>query len=334
MQTATPASSFIARLCATVALLCAAITAASAAAPQKELAIAVAPAPPSLPLYVAESQGYFAEEGLKLRWLECRSGVRCMELMLGGEADLATAADAAVMFRSFERNDYAVLGTLAKIPDDLKLVARRSAGITTARNLVGKRIGTVLRSSSHYFLDAFLLLNGIDPHSAFIVGLAPEDMVDALADGRVDAVSVWEPMGFQAWTRLKNDAVLLHDPEVYNASFNLLASRRITGSRDADLAKLLRAIGRAQRFIAARPLDAQAILRARLGMDQASVDWIWKSAQYSLTLDQSLLRTLEAEARWAQREGHVLGKRTPNYLKFIHAAPLRSVDDDAVSLPR
>lgn len=299
---------------------------------QRALTVAVASSPLSLPLYVADSEGYFADEGLKLNWVECTGGFRCMQLMFGGQADLATASDVPVMFNSFERSDYAVIGTFATVSDELKVVARRSAGITSAQQLAGKRIGAVLRSSSHYFLDAFLLINGIDPTSVTLVALRPEEMVDSLTTGKVDAVSAWEPIGYQAKARLADDAVVLPNAAVYNETFNLIASRRVFGTHDAELVKVLRAVERATRFIRTQPAQAQAILRNRLKVDQGLVDWVWPGLQFRLSLDQALLRTLEAEARWAMRGGQVDARKAPKFRSFVHTAPLRAANEAAVSL--
>jgi ABC-type nitrate/sulfonate/bicarbonate transport system substrate-binding protein len=308
--------------------------ATAAGAPPKELTIAVATTPVSLPLFVADSQGYFADEGLKPRLQECVGGFRCMQLMFAGEADLATAADAPIMFNSFDRADFAVLGTFVIAHDETKLVARKSAGITKPQQLSGKRVGAVLRSSSHYFLDAYLLMNGVEPKSVTTLGLAPDALVDALASGQVDAIAVWEPQGWQAMNRLKGDAALLPSSGVYNETFNLVASRRVIGARDAELTKVLRAIERATRFIRTRPAEAQAVLRARLRMDQDTVDWLWQGLHFRLSLDQGLLRTLEAEARWALREGHVRPGKVPNFLNYVHGSPLRAVNESAVGLPQ
>jgi NitT/TauT family transport system substrate-binding protein len=67
-------------------------------------------------------------------------------------------------------------------------------------------------------------------------------------------------------------------------------------------------------------------------VDAGFAEWIWKPRRASLTLDQSLVKTLESEARWAMREGHVKGSVAPNYLGFIHAAPLQALDPDAVGM--
>ena len=314
-----------------IAALCGWVAAPPAqAAP---LTLAVARTPLSLPLYVAQAMGYFSEAGLNPTLSDCVGGHRCLQLVLEGAADLATASDSPVMFRSFERSDYVVIGTFATTSDDVKLVGRRSASITRPGDLRGKNVAVVRGASSHYFLDSFLLLNGIDPRSVNMIALQPDEMAAAMQSGKVAAVAVWEPFAFDTLRAMKGDATVLPHAGVYSLSFNLVAQRWLAGARDTDLVKLLRAVGRAEAFIRNKPLEAQAILRRRLGVDQAFIDWVWPGLHFQLSLDQSLIKTLESEARWAIREGHVAGKTVPNYLRYMHPLPLREVDANAVSLP-
>lgn len=316
------------RLLATLAalwLLC-------APARSEPLSIAVARAPLSLPLYVAEHQGYFAAEGLAPKIIDCIGGHRCLQLMFDAGADIATASDSALMFRSFERDDFVVIGTFVTSGDDVKLIGRKDAGVAAPSDLRGKKIGVVRASSSHFFLDAYLLWHGIDPGTVELIGLQPEEMAPAMQSSQVAAVAIWEPYAFATIRALQGNASVLPQSNVYTLSFNLVAQRRLAGSRDAELAKLLRAVARAEAFIGDRPLEAQAILRQRLGVDQQFVEWVWPGLHYRLSLDQSLIKTLESEARWAIREGHVAGKATPNFLRYMHAAPLREVDAATVGL--
>lgn len=246
--------------------------------------------------------------------------------MLDGSADLATASDSPVMFRSFERDDYVVIGTFVTTSDDVKLVARKAAGVAQPGDLRGKKIGVVRGASSQFVFDSYLLWNGIDPASVELVGLQPDEMAQALRTAKVDAVAAWEPFAFDAIGAAKDAAVMLPHSGVYTLSFNLVAHRRLAGARDPELAKLLRAVARATGFIREQPREAQAILRARLGVDQRFVEWVWPGLRFQLALDQSLVKTLESEARWAIRSGHVVGQTVPNYLRYMHAAPLRQVD--------
>ncbi len=96
------------------------------------------------------------------------------------------------------------------------------------------------------------------------------------------------------------------------------------------MVRLLRAVERAEQFIQDHPAQAQAILREQLKLDQSFVDWVWGGLGFRLSLDQALLTTMEGEARWAQREGHVAERARPNMLTLIHAGPLRAVKPGAV----
>lgn len=295
----------------------------------ERLDIAVSRTPLSLAVYIAQEKGFFAAQGLDVRLLNCVGGHRCMRQMLNGEADIATAGDMPIAINAFERSDYAVLATMVTTGDDLKLVTRARAGVRTPADLAGKRIGAVIGSASQYFLELYLMAAGVDPRQLSVVGLQPEELPEALAAGRVDAISAWEPFGWQAMKALGDGGLALPAAGAYFQTFNLVARRQLVGTRDATLVQLLRAMDRADRFIAAEPAAAREILRQRLGIEPAFVDRIWQGLGFRLALDASLVATMEGEARWARREGHAKGPM-PNLGALIHAAPLKAVRPSAV----
>jgi ABC-type nitrate/sulfonate/bicarbonate transport system substrate-binding protein len=306
---------------------------AAATCTAQDLAIAVSRSSMSLPVFVADSQKFFADEGVAVTTRECIGGHRCIKLMLDGEVPLATAAEMPVMLNSFARSDFAIVATFVTSKRDVKLIARKSTGITTASDLSGKRIGTVKGTSAHYFLDTFLLFNAVDPRRVELVPLAPEQIADALGEGRIDAAAIWEPFANRSMRALSGDAVVIPSARIYTETFNLLASHKFVAERETDLVKVLRALVRAQRFIRERPRQAQAILKERLQEDQGFVDATWNDFDYRMSLSQPLVSTLEGQARWAVREGYVGRDRPiPNFLHFVAPEPLRKVEPSAVTL--
>jgi NitT/TauT family transport system substrate-binding protein len=299
------------------------------------LRLAVSMTPLSLPIFVAEQQGYFAEAGLQLRLQEVVGGHRAMQLLLEGKADLATASEAVLMFNSFKSPPLALLASFVSSGNDSKLVLGPNSDIKQVKDMLGKRVGTVLGTASHYMLDTTLLAHGVDPNKVQIINLQPEAMADLLKSGQVDAVAIWEPLPFKLLQALPGSQVLPTSGS-YRLSFNLIAAKAMLGPRDEELQKVLAALERAERFIALKPDQAQALLRARLKLDQAFIDWIWPSYHYRLALDQWLLSSLEAEARWARQGGHIKGlegsARSPNYLDLIYAKPLRKIAPASVGL--
>jgi len=294
---------------------------------------ALVPAAWAAPLVIAVSQSFFAEEGLQPRMSPCVGGGRCMRMLRESRADVATMSDTPIMFAAFEGRDFAVIATFVTTTDDVKLIARRDSGISRAAHFAGKTVGVVHGAAGHYFLDVFLTLHGIDPKTVRTVPLSPEGMREALAAGTVDAVSIWEPFAHRIVRSAGDRVVVLPNPGLYRMTFNLVASRRVADTRDADLAALLRALERAQTFIHDEPARAQAILRERLGVDEDFVRAVWPTLNFRLSLDQALLRTLESEARWALREGHAQGE-VPNHLPLLDPRPLLKVKPAAATLPR
>lgn len=308
-------------------LCCGAISSAWTA----PLVLALSTSPLSLPVYVAQSQGYFEAEGVQLKVVDVIGGVRTLQQLRSGEADLATSSESVVMFNSFGARDFSLLASFVTSAEDVRLIVGPGLDPAQPRRLEGKRIGTIVASASHYYLDTWLLVHGIDPKKITVVSLAPEAMEAALASGAVDAVSVWEPFGFKILGAVPG-AKALPNPGAYTLSFNLLVNSRQLGQRDEELTRILKAVDRAERFIKERPVEAQTILRDRLHIDQAFVDWIWPRYRFQLSLNQSLLSTLESEARWARSEGHIKADRIPNFLALFHTGPLRAARADAVGI--
>ena len=303
---------------------------APAAAAAEPFRIAASRAPVSLPLYVAQQRGFFADEHLEVAITDCIGGARCLRQVFDGQADLAATSEMPVVLQAFAHADVAILATLAHANDNLKLIARKASGITRSEQLAGRRVGVIAGTASQYLLETHLLAVGVDPRGVSMVPLQAEETVAALKSGRIDGLAVWEPFGYAALHGIDAVGVRLPLSGGYIESYNLVGRRALFAARADALVRLLRAVERAEQFIRTHPADAQAILREQLKLDQNFVDWVWGGLGFRLSLDQALLTTMEGEMRWAQREGHVAGGARPNVLTLIVPGPLRAVRPDAV----
>ncbi|HTD02430.1 ABC transporter substrate-binding protein [Undibacterium sp.] len=304
------------------ALGCSAVSVASAN-PAAPITIATGTGLPSTVIFVAEELGYFAKEGLNVRIENCVAAFRCIASMLDGKAQFSSAGDLAIMFNSVERKDFVILATYSSSPSILKLITRKSAHISKAQDLVGKRVGIIGKSASHYFLDNFLLFEGVDPKRVEHVPLEVEDMPAALAGGTVDALSTFDSLISRQRAALGNDAFDIVVPS-YNLSTHLVALRKTVTQSHADTVKLLRAMEKAVQFIASEPLKAKAILAKHSGMDRAAIDSLWAGSQFKLELDPSLLVTLNSAARWAKNENLISDTQFPDFSSFIYPEPLNT----------
>lgn len=300
-----------------------------------ELRVAVSRGPVSLPLYVAEAKGYFAAEGVQVQFSECSSGRECFERLRSGAADLATSAELIVALDSLTAASSTVVAIVSSSTRQLKLLARKSAGIWVPDDLVGKRVGTVARTSAEFFLENWLLYHGLAATQIKVVPLPIDQLVDRLANGQLDAIAIWEPTASQAVARLGADIAPLDDPRVYRQHFVLSVDKARLASVQGDVQRLLKALGRAEALIASRPQEAAGVLAARLKLDPVAARGAAAEHDYRLSLAPSLLSTMDAQARWAIREGVVpAGPGTGAVALAVEPGPLRSVDPAAVTLPQ
>lgn len=202
-------------------------------------------------VWVAENKGYFQEEGLDLTIKEFDSGKASFLAMLEGEGvDISTVAPTPIMFSSFDRQDFYIFATFAYAYEDIKVIARRDKGITTAADLKGKRIGTPLGTTGQFVTEAFLIHNGLFPSEVEVIDISPSELPDALKNNQVDAIVIWEPHAYDARNLLGQDAVRLPSSDIYRTTLNFMVMKDFAKAHPEALVKFLRAIDKATDFIA------------------------------------------------------------------------------------
>ena len=287
----------------------------------------------SLPLYIAESEGFFQKRGVNVEFVNCVGGNRCVKNMLDGQTDLSTATELPVVFNSFTRKDFAILTSFVSVSNDLKVVARTDSKITEPGKLRDKPLGYVKGGASQYVLDLVLVYNGIDPDTVKLKTITPETALAALANKEVDALCIWEPFASRIELELGTDVQLVPIPKLYTETFNLIAMQSAIKSKPQELERLVRALKDSTQFIQTHPEKAKALAAKRLKIPVLVVDKIFDDYRYRLSLNRSLPRTMEGQARCALREGHVEASLPqPNYSGFLYPAFLKTVDPGAVSL--
>jgi NitT/TauT family transport system substrate-binding protein len=293
--------------------------------------IAVSKSPLSLPFFVAKEKNLFAKYKVEPVVVECLGGDRCMKELVEGRVDLATSTELPFMFAVFDGTPISLMATFVTNKDDMRFIVRKSVLQDGVKSLAGKRVGYVNRASSHYYRDLFLLYQGIDPRMIVPVPMGGEALAKALANGEVDAISVWEPWGRVALKLGGEDVVVVDTPRLYSQSFNLTVRNDYLLSQARRASAVLAALNEAIRFIKKNPGEAKRILVRDAGVSAEVADLMWPTYRFELSLQQSLLTTLQGQARWARREGHVnkaLGE--PEFLNFIDASLLRKLSAKAV----
>jgi len=304
------------------------------AVPPEKVTIAYSATTDAVLPEIAQSRGYYREEGLEVVPHLHPYGKPALKEVLEGKADFATVAETPVMFAIMNGEKISIIATIQTSNKDNAIVARKDKGIRTLRDLKGKRIGATLGTTSDFFLDAILGVHRISRKDVDVLDLKAEAMPDALEHGDVDAIATFNPYLIQAQRRLGARGITFLDEDIYTWTFNVVATQEFIRNNPGKVSKVLRSLVKAEKFVREYPSEAQKIVADFSGIDMGIVRDIWDTTTYSVTLDQSLVLAMEDETRWALKDRLIAEKEVPNFLDFIYLDGLTSVKPDAVRILR
>jgi len=283
-------------------------------------------------VFIAQVKGYFAHEGLNVTLQPYITGKDALDAALEGRAELATVADIPIMFAAMKGHPVSIVATIFTVEKDLGVIGRKDKGVLTLAHLNGKRIGVTLGTSGHFMLDAMLIRQKLSTDDVTLHDLQPQELVDALLKGDVDAVATWEPYLGALRTQLGANGMIFDSEEIYEVPFNIAGTRDYVVSHAEMIKKLVRALVRAERLCRDEPDAAHQIIASAINVSIENLQELWPSYRFNVTLDQSLLLTLEDETRWAIKNQLTDRSHIPNYLDHVYPDALEAVTPAAVTV--
>jgi sulfonate transport system substrate-binding protein len=220
-------------------------------------------------------------------------------------ADVATNYDTQFLRFSVRRPDMRILFNVTR--GLYHIVARRSAGIASVKDLRGKRVATFPRTSSSYYLAKELEANGLHETDVDIVALAPIfEISKAIIEKRVDAISIWEPASQAAMDSLGTDAIELKTPGVYCSYFNLntTTEKLADPGKREQMVELTRHLIRASKLVKERPQIGCEWLAQASGYDRGLIERAFRYHDYCASIAPDQLDVLVDQDKWiAQEQG-------------------------------
>jgi sulfonate transport system substrate-binding protein len=225
-------------------------------------------------------------------------------LRSAGQADLATNSETQALRGAVEHPDLRFIFTVAECP--YRIVARRSAGIARLADLRSKRVGTQPESSAEFFLDAMLRTAGLTAkdvtrvpfmaHTEAPISLLPE----ALRNGAIDAVALWEPQVQRSKVALGADAIAFYDPAIYTEKFNLCTTQASLDdpAMRRRIVAFVRALITAARRLKVEPEIGWRLVAEAAKLDIETVRGSWPYFNYPGTLTPDLLDVFERQEPW------------------------------------
>jgi NitT/TauT family transport system substrate-binding protein len=300
--------------------------------PLKKVRYASVPSIVEAPAHVAYNNGFFTNEGLDLSLTVNPDGKTSLNQLFEGEVDIISVMATPVVYSSFNRDDFYIL---AKVSTDFnihRIVARKDSNINSAEDLIGKKVAVLFGTSGHFYMDSWLLYNGLFPSDLNIINMNGPDSVEALINGVIDAMFCWFPFPVLAEKALGDNAMVFPPDDLIPNSWVIVVKKEYAHNNSEVIKMFLNGIIEGEKFIQNNPLEAIKAHSKISGVDEEILTPFFYNMGFNLLLDQKLILDMEDQVRWMKSYKYIESEIVPNYLDYIHPEALTSVKPESVTI--
>jgi len=301
--------------------------------PVKKITLAAYAGDTAALIYIAKWQGYFADNGLDVTINDYTAGKLATDALLKGEADISTAAEFVFVSNSFNYPDLRILGTIATA-EVMELVARKDSGIKKPEDLKGRKVGVTRKSAGEFYLGVFLTFNRLLIKDIEVVDLKPNEIIEAITNGNIDAALSWDPNIYNIKKRLKDNAVSWPAQGRQKFYFILIARESWLKSNPKAAEQFLRALVQAEQYVKVNEATAKKFIKDKFGLESDYTNYGWAKHHFAVQLPQALLLVMEGQARWRIKNQLTEKAPVPNYLDYLYSDGLESINPDAITVIR
>ncbi|MEJ2209261.1 MAG: ABC transporter substrate-binding protein, partial [Anaerolineae bacterium] len=215
------------------------------------------------------------------------------------------------------------------------LLIRRDRGIAAWPDLAGKTVGVIRGTILEFYLGRFLQLNGLSLGDVTIVDTEnTARTTEAILKGDLDAIVTFQPHVDDIQTRMSS-GVTTWPVQNDQLAYGLLVADDDWLSQNHDaVQRFLQSLAKAEEYLLTHPVEAQAIVQERLGLEDQYFTATWPLHEFSLSLDVSLVIALHDEARWLIDNGRIAGTAAPDFTTYVYLEGLAAVKPEAVNIRR
>ena len=164
---------------------------------QRVVKIGYLPIMASLPLYVAQENNYFTEQGIQIEAIQLQSSNQLVDALVRGDIDIVVESSAvpaliAETIDSGKMKIFSVSDITPETPFD-SLIVKQDSSLSSLKNLEGKKIGVFPGSTATNLLKKFLSDNNVDVSKIEFIQIVPPNQLPALYEGSIDVLHAYEP---------------------------------------------------------------------------------------------------------------------------------------------
>jgi len=227
------------------------------------------------PFFMAESKGYFAEAGLDVDVVDGNGSTGTIQAVGNGDFEIGIAG-LGVLAQAQQQADadtmIAVAGLLQK--DPTSIISLEGSGITTPKDIEGKRLGTDAGNLEDGMIKAFAAANDVDMDKVEIIVINGGGDRVALLNGDVDFINGWANPDGDKVAEMKpiSTPLLFADYGVNILGSSVIVRKDWLAEHGEAVKGFLAALEKGKADVAANPEEALAIfMEARPDSDEAQI---------------------------------------------------------------
>lgn len=245
------------------------------------ISIGVLPDVDSIPLIIADKNGYFKEEGVEVDIQHFKSAPDRDSALQSGNIDGAVSDILAAAFA----NDGGFKVKITSLTNGTyKLLVNKDKGINDIQALKGKSIAISTNTIIEYATDKMLEEGGLKPEDVHKVAIPQiPTRLEMLQNGKVDAATLPDPLASVA---VKDGAVLLNSTDKMGINPGvLLFTQDAIDKKSASIKAMYRAYDKAVEYLKKEPVSSYAdVLINDVGFPEGIEDSISLPAYTQVTL--------------------------------------------------
>lgn len=236
--------------------------------------VGVIPVLSAAPIFLGVQEGFFEEEGLEVTTEIVQNAAAGIPALLNGELQFLESSSVPTINAVAQDTPIVVVGNETRLNDAQAVLIVREDGPQSLADLEGRTVAVnALKAFLQLAVQASIDADGGDSSATQFIELPFSDMIGALQAGRVDAITVAEPLSTVAQQQGMRVLAYPHEALPSDAAAGWqLASRQYAGENAEVVESFQRALARSVEFAADNPEATLAVIPEYTQVDPAVLE--------------------------------------------------------------
>lgn len=238
------------------------------------------------PISISKARGQLVKKmkkkGYRVVFKEFQNGAAEMEAMSSGTIDFARTGDTPPVTSIASGNKVTIVATGTSKAKGSGIVVGKNSGITSIKDLKGKKIAYTSNTSSQYMVLKVLKKAGLTTSDVKLVDMSQSAAAVAFAKGKIDAWANWDPYTSQAELKYGGN-MIVSGTEVNVTNRDYLLSGKYAGNHKTATKLLIKYLAEDMKWADTHKSALTTMMAKELKLSKAIVARMVNRRGYGMT---------------------------------------------------